>query len=156
MHALVKCNLTHSLQQIHPPPLTCGIAWFFMNENLWSTHTRTTCIYPYSRHVQPLPSPYVCVFVFDPNGSTDEMVYFYVNIFKSSVLSVFNMRRIEVIWCAMAIALDMTHRWMGQWLDIICILRLDTQLWWYSGMDLGHCPCVRHALSKTKGDNVVV
>lgn len=23
-------------------------------------------------------------------------------------------------------------------------------------MDLGHCPCVSHALSKTKGDNVVV
>lgn len=53
------------------------------------------------------------MFVFDPNGSTDGMVYFYVNIFKSGVLSVFNMKRIEVIWCAMATALDMMHRWNG-------------------------------------------
>lgn len=50
---------------------------------------------------------------------------------------------------------------MGQWLDIVCILRPDTQLQgsrrWYSGvMGLGHCPGVNHALSKTKGDNVVV
>lgn len=51
------------------------------------------------------------MFVFDPNGSTDGMVYFYVNIFKSGVLSVFNMKIIEVIWCAMATALDMMHRW---------------------------------------------
>lgn len=49
-------------------------------------------------------------FVFDPNGNKDGMVYFYVNIFKSGVLSIFNMKIIEVIWCAMATALDMMHR----------------------------------------------
>lgn len=63
LHALVKCNLTHRLEQIYQPPLTCGIAWLFMNEKPFGAHiTRTT----YHKHtcrlyVQPLPSPNVCM-----------------------------------------------------------------------------------------------
>lgn len=96
--------------------------------------------------------------VFDPNGSTDEMVYFYVNIFRSGVLSVFNINIIEVIWCAMATALDVTQmEWDNDY--TVCILRPGTNMG-VNGetgvMDLGHCPCVSHALSKTKGDYVVV
>lgn len=41
------------------------------------------------------------------NDSTDR---FYVNIFKSFTRSVFNQKRIEVILCALATALNMTHR----------------------------------------------
>lgn len=61
MHALVKCNLTHRLEQIQLPPLT----FERMNENTFGAHMHAL-ISAYHKHayrldVQPLPSPNVCV-----------------------------------------------------------------------------------------------
>lgn len=87
MHARVKFNLTHHLEQIYLPPLTCGIAWLFMNEkslentythylNLPTLNTHLDFISHLIYHCPLLMSVCLFVFVFDPNGGTDEMVYF--------------------------------------------------------------------------------
>lgn len=89
MHARVKFNLTHHLEQIYLPPLTCGIAWLFMNEkSLENTYTHYLNLPTFNTHLDfishliyhcPLLMSvclFVFVFVFDPNGGTDEMVYF--------------------------------------------------------------------------------
>lgn len=55
MHALVKCNLTHRLEQIYPPPLTCGIAWLFMNEkSLEHTYTHYLHLLTLNTHIDSM------------------------------------------------------------------------------------------------------